>query len=518
MERIRDAEGLTFVPPVRRPDGHRRERHRSGSELLEDLPDVDVVVVGVGGGGLISGVAAADQEVAGRRVRVYGVEPERRTRCRWRWRPARSSRSSRAASPTGSARRSPGPGRWRWSSATSRTSSCSTTPTILAGLRFALERLSRSLEPAGAAALAAVLAGPDPDPRRRARRGRPVRRERGGRTARRPAGGRGTLPGATGDRRPDRAPEPTRAGPIDRQHVAADPPPDRRRRRTGPVAARARTRRSDRTPRASHRRQLRPARRAHPTRCGGRRSTSGRSSLGTRRPLALALWAHRGRPRPHAPSTEIEAALPARSAAGCGLLVWLVARSGSSSPPSRAGRWRSRILGARLVGRPITRPTGAGPRRGRSFWRVDRGVDHRRRSRSALAQARSVALARVAGPGSTATRRGRRDPGRRGAGRRAVRVPADRRRAGRRRAVRGDCGARSGSSGPARSRPCSSRCSSRSRQLLILFGAQRRPRHRAPGVSMRSASASDSGPAGIVLTTLGDRRRRASRSGRWSSR
>ena len=45
-----------------------------GLEILEDLPDVDVVVVGCGGGGLISGVAAA---INGLRpsVRVIGVEP-----------------------------------------------------------------------------------------------------------------------------------------------------------------------------------------------------------------------------------------------------------------------------------------------------------------------------------------------------------------------------------------------------------------------------------------------------------
>ncbi len=43
-----------------------------GLELLEEVPDVDVVVVPVGGGGLISGIATA---VAGK-ARVVGVEPE----------------------------------------------------------------------------------------------------------------------------------------------------------------------------------------------------------------------------------------------------------------------------------------------------------------------------------------------------------------------------------------------------------------------------------------------------------
>jgi threonine dehydratase len=46
-----------------------------GLEILEDVPDADVVVVPVGGGGLISGVATA---VKGRRpaARVVAVEPE----------------------------------------------------------------------------------------------------------------------------------------------------------------------------------------------------------------------------------------------------------------------------------------------------------------------------------------------------------------------------------------------------------------------------------------------------------
>jgi threonine dehydratase len=44
-----------------------------GLEILEDAPRVDVVVVPVGGGGLVAGIAAA---VAPRGVRVVGVEPE----------------------------------------------------------------------------------------------------------------------------------------------------------------------------------------------------------------------------------------------------------------------------------------------------------------------------------------------------------------------------------------------------------------------------------------------------------
>jgi threonine dehydratase len=44
-------------------------------ELLDDLEYVDVVVVGIGGGGLISGVAAAIK-LNNPKVRVIGVEPE----------------------------------------------------------------------------------------------------------------------------------------------------------------------------------------------------------------------------------------------------------------------------------------------------------------------------------------------------------------------------------------------------------------------------------------------------------
>ena len=75
MERIRDAEGLTFVHPFDDP-AVIAGNGTVGLELVDDMPDVDVVVVGVGGGGLISGIASA---VKARRpsARVVGVEPER---------------------------------------------------------------------------------------------------------------------------------------------------------------------------------------------------------------------------------------------------------------------------------------------------------------------------------------------------------------------------------------------------------------------------------------------------------
>ena len=46
-----------------------------GLEILEDCPDVDLVLVPVGGGGLISGVASA-LKLSGAAAKVVGVEPE----------------------------------------------------------------------------------------------------------------------------------------------------------------------------------------------------------------------------------------------------------------------------------------------------------------------------------------------------------------------------------------------------------------------------------------------------------
>jgi threonine dehydratase len=69
-----EATGATFVHPFDDPVLH--AGHGSlGLELLEDVPNAAVVVVPVGGGGLISGVATAVKAVRPA-ARVVGVEPE----------------------------------------------------------------------------------------------------------------------------------------------------------------------------------------------------------------------------------------------------------------------------------------------------------------------------------------------------------------------------------------------------------------------------------------------------------
>jgi threonine dehydratase len=70
---LRTKSGAYFLHPYDDPDmiaGH----GTLALEVLEDLPDADLIVVGVGGGGLIAGIATV---MAARRpgARVVGVEP-----------------------------------------------------------------------------------------------------------------------------------------------------------------------------------------------------------------------------------------------------------------------------------------------------------------------------------------------------------------------------------------------------------------------------------------------------------
>jgi len=68
------AQGWTLVHPY---DAERTIQGAGtvGLEIAEQWPEVDVVVVPVGGGGLISGVSLALRQALGERVRIVGAEP-----------------------------------------------------------------------------------------------------------------------------------------------------------------------------------------------------------------------------------------------------------------------------------------------------------------------------------------------------------------------------------------------------------------------------------------------------------
>ncbi|HEU4673478.1 MAG TPA: pyridoxal-phosphate dependent enzyme, partial [Candidatus Limnocylindrales bacterium] len=157
MHRLVAERGLTVVHPFDQPEVI-AGNGTVGLEIVEDVPDVDVVVVGIGGGGLISGVASAVKALRPP-ARLYGVEP------------AASNAMSLALEaghpvpirPVSVADGLGAPYAGEWTLPIVRSTVedvvLLTDPEILAGLRFALERLKQVLEPAGAAALAAVLLG-----------------------------------------------------------------------------------------------------------------------------------------------------------------------------------------------------------------------------------------------------------------------------------------------------------------------------------------------------------------------
>lgn len=72
-EKLAADRGLSLIPPFDHPDVIAGQG-TVGLEILADLPDADVVLVQVGGGGLASGVSTAIKALRPQ-TRVYGVEP-----------------------------------------------------------------------------------------------------------------------------------------------------------------------------------------------------------------------------------------------------------------------------------------------------------------------------------------------------------------------------------------------------------------------------------------------------------
>ena len=70
--KLRDDTGATFIHPFDDPDVIAGQG-TIGLEILDQLPDVDAIVVPIGGGGLISGVAYAVKKLKPE-VKIYGVQ------------------------------------------------------------------------------------------------------------------------------------------------------------------------------------------------------------------------------------------------------------------------------------------------------------------------------------------------------------------------------------------------------------------------------------------------------------
>jgi threonine dehydratase len=153
VQEIVEREGRVFVHPHSDPlvvAGH----GTLALELLEDVPRLETVVVGVGGGGLVSGIVTALDG----RARVVAVEPERS--------PAFSAgleagqRITVGTDTIADGLAPPFAGELPLALCRGRVESVLVTEEeIAAGMRFLYLRSKLAAEPAGAAALGAVLAG-----------------------------------------------------------------------------------------------------------------------------------------------------------------------------------------------------------------------------------------------------------------------------------------------------------------------------------------------------------------------
>ncbi|GMV08139.1 MAG: serine/threonine dehydratase [Gemmatimonadota bacterium] len=160
---LADERGLRFVHPF--DDEEVVAGHGSCAlEILEDLPDVGTVVVPVGGGGLVSGIAAAVAAVRPR-VAVWGVEPEGAAAM------TRSLAEGRAVHldsvrtvADGLAAPMAGELNHALVAAHARGVVTVSDAEIVSAMRTLLERTKLLAEPAGAAGLAALLAGRIPTP------------------------------------------------------------------------------------------------------------------------------------------------------------------------------------------------------------------------------------------------------------------------------------------------------------------------------------------------------------------
>jgi threonine dehydratase len=147
-----EEEGRVFIHPHSDPfvvAGH----GTLALELLEDVPDLETVVVGVGGGGLVSGIVTALDG----RARVVAVEPERSPALRAGLEAGKPVHVGTDTIADGLA--PPFAGQLPIEICRGRIETVLVTEDeIAAGMRWLYARAKLACEPAGAAAFAAVLA------------------------------------------------------------------------------------------------------------------------------------------------------------------------------------------------------------------------------------------------------------------------------------------------------------------------------------------------------------------------
>jgi threonine dehydratase len=150
---VAEEQGRVFVHPHSDPlvvAGH----GTLALELLEDVPEVETVVVGVGGGGLVAGIVTALEG----RVRVVAVEPERAQAFSAGLAAGRSVRVETNTIADGLA--PPFAGELPLAICRGRVETVLVSEQEIAdGMRFLYARAKLACEPAGAAAAGAVLAG-----------------------------------------------------------------------------------------------------------------------------------------------------------------------------------------------------------------------------------------------------------------------------------------------------------------------------------------------------------------------
>jgi threonine dehydratase len=158
---IAEREGLVMVPAY---DDYliMAGQGTCGLELLEDIPDLDCLLTPCSGGGLFAGVSTAARSIRPS-IRCFAVEPE--TANDTQQSVAKGERVKISPPPTiadGLRVQTPGALTFPITRANAETVLTVTEQEIIAAMRFLLFRLKLLVEPSGAAAAAAVLAGKVP--------------------------------------------------------------------------------------------------------------------------------------------------------------------------------------------------------------------------------------------------------------------------------------------------------------------------------------------------------------------